>query len=301
MDTTTTSTKNKHRSEKRAEKRAEKRDAKAEEKAATEAVSVALKEAKSAKVSDKVDTLLEKVQKFFPEAKSSQDYATGQTNGVKLFINGKTIFSITFFYVENKLNVVFTFDGQASFDDISSFMTKLKNKGALCMTKKDLETGVIFAVTVKEVLKFFHTIDNSIAVIHELIAPPRSIAAPVTDRTFTPTQELSPAEASGKALATTRAPASWGKASTSLAPAPAPASAPASAPAEVTLVEVTPVASMKQKSPLEILRELQAQQGAIKKQMELVQKAAEAELRAQIEKARSELATLEFSLEQLHE
>lgn len=70
---------------------------------------------------------------------------------------------------------------------------------------------------------------------------------------------------------------------------------------EVTPVAVTPVASMEQKSPLEILRELQAQQGAIKKQMELVQKAAETELRAQIEKARSELATLEFSLEQLHE
>jgi hypothetical protein len=296
MEKSTTSAKNQQRADKRAEKKA----AKAEEKAAAEAYAAAeakaLEKAKSKTLSVKVDTFLEKVQNFFPEAKISQDYDTGQPNGVKIFINGETIFSVTFFYLENKLNVVFTFDKEAAADDVSSFLTKLKSVGALFMTKKDLETGVIFAVTVKEVLKFFHTIDKSIAVINELIAPPRSIAAPVTDRTFAPTTKPSQSEVSGKALAPAPALAAWGKASTSLTPALAPAHSPI----EVTVVEVTPVASMEQKSPLEILRELQAQQRAITEKMELVQKPAEAELRAKIEKARYELEILEFSLENLN-
>jgi hypothetical protein len=226
---------------------------------------------------------LEKVQKFFPEAKSSQDYATGQTNGVKIFINGETIFSITFFYVENKLSVVFAFDTEAAADDVSSFLTKLKNAGALFMPKKDLETGVIFAVTVKEVLKFFNTIDNCIAVIYELIAPPRSIATQVPVKFFTATQEPSPAEASGKQIApsaiSARAPI-W---KTVVAQAPVVAPAP---------VTVTPAQSANQTSSTEEdldelakqLRDVRAKYEAKKhllieekrKQLQLAQAAAQA-------------------------
>lgn len=275
--TTATAAKNQQRANKRAEKKA----AKAEEKAAAETAAAAevaaAVEAKSKKLSVKVDTLLEKVQEFFPEAKSSQDYTTGQPNGVKIFINGETIFSITFFYLENKLNVVFTFDTKADADEISSFLTKLKHKKALFMTKKDLETGVIFAATVKEVLKFFYTIDNCIAVIHELIAPPRSIAAPVTDRTFAPTHEPIPSEASGKAPASTAA-------SSSVA-AGAPwklVMTPAQAPVAVT--------SAPSKSSFGRLENLKAQKAAIIAELEKAQTEAETQLQAEIQSAQVELA-----------
>ena len=286
MDTTT-STKNKQR----AEKRAEKRDAKAEEKAATEAVSVALKEAKSAKLSDKVDTLLEKVQEFFPEAKSSQDYTTGQTNGVRIFISGKTIFSVTFFYLENKLNVVFTFDTEADADEISSFLTKLKHK-ALFMTKKDLETGVIFAATVKEVLKFFRTIDNCIAVIYELIAPPRTIAAPVTVKTFAPTkEEPSPAEVSGKATALTATSSSVAVHAPIWKPVVAPTPAP---------VAVTPAQSAKQTSSTEEdLEELAKQLCDVRAKYEAKKRLLIEEKRKQLQLAQAAAQACQEKLDEL--
>lgn len=283
MENPTTAIKN----QERAEKKAAKAKKKAEEEAAAAAHENALKELKYAKLSHKVDTLLEKVHEFFPEAKRSQDSATGQTNGVKIFIYRETIFFITFFYVENKLNVVFTFDKEAAADDVSSFLTKLKSAGALFMTKKDLETGVIFAVTVKEVLKFFHTIDNSIAVIHELIAPPRSIAAPVNYVLVKPvnlTKEPSPAEASARPP--------W-------MPVVAQAQAPAltSAP-----VEVTPAQSANQTSSTEEnLDELAKQLSDIQAKYEATKNMLIAKKKQQLELAQSAVQALQKELDNLIE